>query len=70
MTEIINTQPDGDMTLTIRVTYEEWNAAYAPHGVYVTHNGYQWTGLTLRSEEAVVALRDTLNEYIWERGIE
>jgi hypothetical protein len=68
MSSVENVNTVGD--LTIKVTYESWNERYRPHSVMTTFNGYQWTGMSFNSKEEVIALRDTLNEYIWNWGWE
>jgi hypothetical protein len=54
----------------IDIEYKLYDVDYSPHSVLVSGNGYQWSGFALRNNHEVIALRDALNEYIWQWGWE
>lgn len=57
----------GTEDLQVRVEYEHWNSKYRPHGIYTSHNGYQWTGMALESLDEVRTLHRALGQYIRKR---
>jgi len=68
MTQVLHEAGRFEERVTIKVEYEEWNSKYRPHSLMVTHNGYQWTGMSFASMDEVIGVRDALNAYIKDRG--
>ncbi len=53
-----------DESTHIRIAYEQFGSDDRPHGVYISSNGYQWSGFTMRDTGQLTVLRDAIDEYL------